>query len=410
MKNQNKFWGIRILAAAVLALGVVSCQVPESERVPEVLEIIPASTNPNALQSTLEVTVRCDLHWTAELLDSSWGSVKVTQVTEGSGGTFTFEMGVNKSEEARENTLIVKAGKGEIRKTVIQGGLGTCFSPRSLQLSGTKEGSVSFVSPAAWTASVAEGADWLEVKTASGQAGSAQLVVVAKDPNENVGSRSGAVRIAVGGDTFDIAVEQGQQDVILSEDSALSFTFEEREFSVGTSYNVDYEVEVSASWITYVKSKAPLHQGTEAFVMEENPSPNARTAEICFSAPRVEPLVLTIVQGGKDPVLNSTHPGFYGINDLNYLVGAAGWNQYSRMVSPNGSVRYRLLKGSSLSVAELTGYKQDAQPGDKLDLEFRLRTKDETKLIKNYSVEVLYEKDGLVWLKQDNDIYFIVHK
>lgn len=410
MKELRTYRKISTLVAVLVALGMVSCQVPESERTPEVLEMSPSSANPSALQSAVSVTVRCDLHWTAELLDSSWGSVKVTQVTEGSGGTFSFEMGVNTSEESRENTLIVKAGKGEIRKTIIQGGLGTCFNPRSLQLSGTKEASVSFPSPSAWTAEVAEGVDWLEVKTPSGAEGQAKLTVAAKDANENVGSRTGAVRITVGGNRFDIPVVQAQTDVILTADASLSIPFEAREITVGTQYNVDYSVESSVSWITHVASKAPLNKGAESFIIQENTSPVARTGEICFYGGKAEVLAVTISQGGKDPVLNTTQPGFYGIGNANFVWGSNGWSQCSCLVTVDGSLRYRLLNGHTLSVVELTGMRQDAVLGQSLELQLTLTNKGTTQLTQSSIVEVLYEKDGLVWLKESDDTYFVVNK
>lgn len=402
--------GIRVLAAAVLALFAFSCQVPESERTPEILEIFPSATNPSALESSITVQVKCDLHWTAELQDNSWGSVKVTLVTEGSGGTFTFNMGVNKSEDSRENTLIVKAGKGEIRKTITQGGIGSFFSPRSLTLTGTQEGAVTFTSPVAWTAQVAEGADWLELKAASGSKGSNRIIAVAKDANENVGSRSGSIRISFENDSFDIPVVQGQTDVILTKDSAVSFPFEAQEFSVTTQYNVEYKVETSASWITQPVAKAPLHEKTEYFVLAENPDPQTRTGEIRFTGGDAKPLVLTVTQEGKDPILNVTQPGFYGIDGSNYVLAADGWNQRTRQVSPDRKVRYRLLNTAGVSVAEVSGINEEAQKGESASLHMTLKTKGKMKVFKDYQAVFFYEKEDLLWYKADDVTYFVLYK
>ena len=402
--------GMRILAAIALAVLAFSCQVPESEREPEVLEMIPSQTNPSALESSITVQVKCDLHWSVELEDSSWGTVKVTLVNEGSGGSFSFDMGVNTSEDPRENTLVVKAGKGEIRKTITQGGVGTLFKPRSLTLSGTQEASVTFNSPSPWTAQVAEGGDWLQLKTPSGQKGSNLVTVAPKDANENVGSRSGVVRITVGNNYFDIPVTQGQTDVIvLDGDTKLAYGFEAQEFSVLTKYNVDYEVKSSVPWISPVTSKAPLYERIEYFTVEENSTPQARSGEIRFTGGDAKPMVITVTQEGKDPVLAVTQPGFYGIEGVNYVWGTDGWNQRVRKISPDNTLRYGLFNASQLTAAQLSGVDINAQKGDSAKLKLKVKAKRHVTLSQEYPAVLLYQKDGLLWYKVSDQTYFVLY-
>lgn len=401
---------MKALAAFLVALGVAACQAPESERVPDVFEIAPSTTSPTALQSSIIVQVRCDLHWTVELLDSSWGSVKVDHVIEGGGGTFIFDMGVNTSEDRRENTVILKAGKSELRRTITQGGVATAFSPRALELSRMKERSIAFIAPTAWTAKVTDGADWLEVKTPSGAEGNAEVMVVAKDPNENVGPRTGVVRIGVAGHEFDIPVTQNQTDVILSQNTTVEFPFEKQSFTVDARYNVDYEIEISAPWITHVKAKAPLHESVESFVVEENTSEMPRHAEIAFVGGKADPLVVTVSQGGKDPFLNITTPGFYGINNIDIILGIDGWKQQSRLALPDGSVRYRMFKGSNFSVAELSGMRQDVETGQNLSLTVTVSVKGQQIITENHFPVVFYQKDGLIWLRENEYTYFVLNK
>lgn len=401
---------LHVLAAAVLSFLAFSCQVPEAEREPEILDIISSKTNPSALESSITAQVRCDLHWSVELEDSSWGTVKVNLVNEGSGGSITFEMGVNTSEDPRENTIIVKAGKGEIRKTITQGGVGSLFSPRSLVLTGTQEAAVTFTSPEAWTAQVADGADWLDLKTPSGEKGTNRLTVAPKDANENVGSRQGTVRVTIGGNSFDIAVAQGQTDVILTGDTALSFPFEAQEFGVATRFNVEYKVEVTVPWITRATTKAPLYEGQENFVVEENSGAQARSGEIRFTGGNAKPLVITVSQEGKDPILNSTQMGFYGVDGSNYVLAADGWNQRTRQVSPDRKVRYRLLNTAGVSVAEVSGINEEAQKGESASLHMTLKTKGKMKVFKDYQAVFFYEKEDLLWYKADDVTYFVLYK
>lgn len=400
--TRGKHW----LGAALLAFLAFSCEFPESERMPEVMEMTILDTNPTALTTSLLVQVKCDLHWTVELEDSSWGSVEVTQITEGSGGTCTVSLGVNKAEEARENALILKAGKGELRKTFSQQGLSTFFSPRKVQLTGTQEVSVSFAAPSAWTASTEE--DWVELGTTSGEKGVALLKVKAGDANENVGAREGKVTVAIGGNSFDIPVTQGQTDVILSEDTDVSFDFEGGQFTVRTRYNVDFKIEVSDNWVTHESTKAPLHESVETFLVAENEDSQARTATVSFSGGEAGTLVVTVSQEGKDPILNVTQPGFYGIDGTSYVLGSGGWNQHSRRLSPDGGLRYRLLNGSTLCAVTLEGVNTSARQEQQFPLHLQIRCKKETLLIRDYNATVLYCKDGLLWLKESDATYFVV--
>lgn len=400
-----------LMAAGLMACAVFACQQPESEKEPQVLEV-KVKENPNALESSIEVTVNCDLHWTAQVKDSSWGSVEVTEVKDGTGGTFVFKMGVNKSEDARENTLIVKAGKGTLEKKITQGGLGTLFSPRSITLVGKGQVELSFPTPSAWTAKVSpESESWLRLSPEYGSKGTARITVQAKDANENVGGREGSLQVTVDGDTFDIPVKQGQTDVILTENTQLEFEYEPQEFSVSTRYNVDYQVEVTESWITHEKTKAPLNEGVERFTVSENNTFQVRTAEIRFTGGNAEPLVLTVTQNCQDPILNVFEPGFYGINGQNYIKGAEGWNQSSVLVSASGGRRYRLLNSKELTHVDVTGDLLDsAKPGDNLSLHVTVKAKSHTRLIKSYSVVLLQEQDGLAWYKESDNTYFILEK
>ena len=413
MTNQYIRKGLRCLVAVSLAWTAVSCQTPEEERIPQVLEMIPSKTNPHALETSINVKVNCDLHWSVSLEDSSWGSVEVDTVNDGLGGSFTFKLGANTAEEARENTLVLKAGKEELRKTISQGGLGTYFSPRTLELSGTREATVSFPAPSAWTAEVTEGADWLKLKNPSGEKGAAQLTVSATDPNEKVGARTGMIQIAVDGQHLSLPVTQGQKDVILlGSDASQSFSFEAREFSVLTLYNVDYQVQVSVSWIKHVASKDPLHQRTEHFVLEENNSAEARVADILFSSEGHPDalLVLGVTQEGKDPILATSQPGFYGIQGTDYILGANGWNQSSRRSAPEEGVRYRLLNAATLSSVDVSGLpaSDSFQKGQRYSVHLTLKKKGKSKLVKDYDVVGFYSQDGLAWYKGESGTYFVV--
>ena len=405
----NKRFRFRVLYFLFPVLAAIACE-NESEKMPEVLRLLPENTTLGALETEVSVKVECDLkNWTVELQDPSWGEVEIQTVVKKSGGTLVFRMSANTAEESRKNTLILKAGKGEYNKTITQGGLKEFFQPRSFQLSGTAESGISFNAPSSWTAEITQGSEWLVLKTPSGSAGNATLAVVAKDPNEAVGSREGSIRVNIGNYRLDIPVVQGQKDVILSGDTDLAFTFENQEFTVRTQYNIDYQVVTSAKWIKLVTSKAPLHEKEETFLLEENQSPEARTATVSFgpytsSSTSDAMLTVTVTQGGKDPILNTTQPGMYGLDGVNYVLGADGWNQSTRKKETDGSMRFRLLNAQSLSAISLSGIREEAS----CNLHALVQKRDKTLLEKDYPSTLIYTKDGLGWFKVSDQTFFIV--
>lgn len=195
---------------AILA-GLASC-TPESEMMPELLEMEITTPEINALQTEVNVTVRCDLQWTAEVAETSWGSIEILSQNKGKGGSFVVRITENRGETERYNTIILKAGKGELTKTFIQGGLAQFFNPRSLELTGTAKARVSFFSPSPWTASIAGKTDWLNLLTTSGQPGNSEIICSAKGLNVNTTSRKAKIRLTVGDITLDIPVSQGPDE------------------------------------------------------------------------------------------------------------------------------------------------------------------------------------------------------
>ena len=410
MMNLLKQNSIRLLSGLLTAAAVASCQIPESERIPSVFEIQPSSISALALGAGVEVSVRCDLHWTAELEDPSWAGLEVTSVKDGEGGTLRIKCAANTAEQARENTLVVKAGKSEQRIPLTQGGLDSFFSPRTLQFRDPGRYTVSFHSPSAWTARLATGGDWLSLKTTGGASGDASLVCTAGEENVGLGSRTASIELTIGTNLLVIEVEQVQKDVILADEDELSFSFEEQAFSVKTQYNVAYQIRTSADWIQPAKVKAPLSEGEESFTLTENEGADERKARIEFTSeghPDAS-FTISVTQEGKDPILNITQPGFYGIGQTSYIKGVDGWNQSSISLDEYGDIRYRLFNAASLSVITITGPDDDLEWGERCTLNLVLNQKGILSPTQNFVTHLIYSKDHLLWFKGDNGTYFIM--
>ena len=401
---------LNILALALLLIPV-SCLKPESERVPEILQITARNADKvGAFNAQISVTVKCDLHWKAELKDDSWGSISVQSVSDGKGGEFVVLLNDNIGEEDRENTIIVKAGKGETSLDFVQPGLSKFFKPRSIELEGTRESSVIFTSPSKWSAELPENPNWVSITSAKGEAGYSRLALRAVDENANLGSRETFAILTIGDYKFNIPVVQLQQDIILSEDKEISLGYKEQEISVATQFNIDYDVDISAPWITRITTKAPLNEGVERFAVEENSSNELRRAVIGFKGGKASPLLLVVEQQGKDRVLSFSQTGIYGLEGMDYIWGEQGWNQRSLLLSPDGSYRLRLLSPSTLTAVELSGIRFDYPEGQGLPAQLKMRRKDFTPYYKDCEITLLQQEGDLYWFKESEGVGIIIKK
>ena len=400
----------RFLMLLISALAAFGCgEEKEISQGPTVLRIQADNQRPNAFQTSVKVNVSCDISWSADLSDKSWAKIENLVRNEGTGGSFTVTLTPNTGKDPRELVVKVTAGQGSTTATITQEGLDSFFKPSTITLSGTTAFNVNFTSPYDWTAEIASGEEWLTLRTKSGKAGSAVLTCLAKDDNRNVGSREGAIRVKIGTVSVEIPVVQGQKDVILGEDSGTLFDWKGGPFTVHTQSNVDYQIDCGADWIEHTATRA-LNEATEDFLVKPNENSEDRSAVIRFTGGNGITLSFKVNQYGKDPLLNITQPGFYGVGGMNYISGEGGWNQTGRKTGTDGTVTFRLMNRAELSVVMVEGILPSAKVGSKLDVTFRLLKKSKTVLQGTYEAQVIDTSDEQVWLKAGSDVCFVVKK
>ena len=403
--------GACLLLPFFLLSVLVACDPKEEEKQkePTVLQMEGISDIP-ALNRTLILTVECDFQWTASVEGADWLTVDSVSETT-SGGRILLHTAFNHSDAARTGTVVVKSGSKSVSKTITQAGIADVFNPQEIHLAGLTESTMVFNTPAAWTASVAEGAEWINLKTTGGNAGKATVVVVAKDPNENVGDRSGSLTITIDGDNFSIPVIQSQKDVLLADGTEVSFDYKGGDFTVLTQSNISYSVTVSQDWISHVETKA-LNEAREYFTVAPNNTVSERTATVRF-APKegdAASVTVTVVQEGKHPFLFITAPGCYDIDGKNYTLGLNGWNLSSRVQLADGAVEYRLLNRANLTILCVRGYDPAAEEGSTAHVSLTGWQKANKFLMKEYDVTVLGSDEEKIWLKGDGNTGFIIQK
>lgn len=398
------FLSILFIARAFSACGILDF---DAYKTPEMLIVRPDTETPHALQQSVKVNVQCDLKWKAEISQAEWASIENVSADRDNNGSFTVLLSPNTGNEPRTLGLTVTAGKGSRSVNIVQGGMDTYFSPSTITLSGTEVSSATFKSPSTWTAEVVSGKDWLALDTQKGYAGDATISCHALDPNENIGSREGSLKISFGTLSVEIPVVQGQKDVILSDGSTASFDWKGGEFSVSTRTNVDYTIECSAPWVKHIETKA-LKEATESFVAEPNDTYAQRQATISFTGGDASFSVM-VTQSGKDPYLDVDTPGFYGIAGMDYVLGTDGWNQAGRK-EKGGSLELRLMNQSSYSAVIVSGIKTDAAEGSSASVDVVVKSGNKEVMHSVYNATVIAESDHLLWFKAEPGTCFIVKK
>lgn len=402
--------GVRLLLPLLLLPVLAACDKKEEEQKEPTVLSVSGPNSCSAVIKSLEFSVVCDIKWTASLEDADWAKIESTSPTPNGGGV-TVSFNVNREAGDRTGALVITSGSKSFRKTFTQGGLDNFFMPRELHLAGTQESYLIFDSPYAWKAAIAEGADWIDLKATEGASGYARIPVVAKDPNENIGDRSGSLTVSIAGEDFSIPVVQSQTDIILADGKEVPFDYKGGEFTIHTQSNVSYKIEVSDSWVHHLETKA-LNQATECFSVDLNEGMNERKATIRFTPTggNASTVTVSVVQEGRDPFLSITKPGCYGIDGKSYFLGHDGWNLSSRVQLADGTLEYRLLNRAGLSVLCVRGYDPAAEEGSTAHVSLTGWQKANKFMMKEFDVKVLGSDEDLLWLKGDGNIGFVIQK
>ena len=417
MKNTARY----LLAGLVLLPAFASCEVLEPVFDPVINALFPpkeptvfkvdGKTLAGAMNTGLTFDVDCDISFTAQLENTEWATVaSVDLKKDKTGGSVKLSFPANTAEDSRAGTLVLKSGSKEIRKEFKQFGLTDFFSPRQIDLSVVNQASLSFESTKPWTARITSGEDWFGIDKDSGVPGMATIIFQSKTINVDVGPREGAVEITIDGNRLNVPVIQGQTDFIFA-GADIELEYDRCEIAVPTSFNVPYDIAVSADWIHHISTKAP-YEATEMFLVDENPGENIRTCVITFTGKDNSEAVtkLTVAQKGLENVFRHNTPGLYGINGANYLFGEGGWNHRARAKRKDGSLVYRFMNPAELSIFTVSGIDPEAQAGTVCQLHVVRRDKADVTMITDYEATVAGSDDTLIRLKVSGDTFFIIQK
>ncbi|MBO4671434.1 MAG: BACON domain-containing protein [Bacteroidales bacterium] len=401
---------VRTIISAVVALLLCPGCSSLFEREPEVLEVSGDATC-GAMTKNLTLSVDCDVKWTVALEHMDWARIEAPEKNASKGGgTIKLAFDYNTAKEDRSGEVVVRSGSRELRTTVTQGGMDSFFQPSEIRLYGTASSVLKFNTPLEWSIEISEGAKWMTLDVTSGPAGPVAVYIRALDPNEDIGSRTGSLRVKLGKYEYSLPVVQDQKDVILSDDADIRLDHHACEFAVRTNSNVGYEVQIPVPWIHHIPGTKALIEATERFSVDENTGAEGRSATVDFISPSGASLRVLVFQASVDKMLSVSTPGIYGMDGMDYILGRDGWRMSSRVVDADGCFEYRLANPAALSVYKMAGFDENAVEGDTFEVHVVRQEKDAVTVVRDYQSTVIGTSDKLLWLKTSDGVYFIIQR
>lgn len=114
--------------------------------------------------------------------------------------------------------------------------------------------------------------------------------------------------------------------------------------------------------------------------------------------------------GTIDPITQVTDPGAYGVPGGAQVYNESR-NQLSVLECDGGTLSFRMLDSGEMKVTSLSGVPSSAKEGDRFDVLYRLMVNGYVIQNMEYEdVKVIKTTDSLLWLKKDDDTYFVLKR
>ena len=360
-----------------------------------------------AESQTLNITVLCDVKWTASLSNTTWGKINSQTTNADQTGTINITIGLNGAEESRTNVLTVSAGKQTRTFNIVQRGITSIISQTTVNLAGVEPAHLDLTTKNAWTASIADGATWYTIDPKSGSAGSSRITITPVDANVNVGSRTSSLKITIGSENFTVPVVQAQKNTIIVDVESAWTDYNEALVDINTQTNVDFSVRIQETpWLSVQEVKS-LNNKKVTLHVEANPNSVGREAYVYFETDEISEPVL-IRQGAYNAIIEQTTPGAFALAGESYSY-EPGKKQFSVLRGATTD-SYRFLNPAEAKVVEITGVPKEPALGDSFMGGISVMDKISLVHSANYTMYVIKVTDDAVWLSALDDLGIILKK
>lgn len=240
----------------------------------------------------------CAANWTG----SQWQEVP---------NTSSFRLAYTADSDNQPEISVIAAGTEDVSKPGI---LVSGLENNIITFEGVPEGTKKFTVTSTSAFTLTPNVDWITLSETAGEADDEKTIVVTCKESTSSSLRKGHIDIKSGVSHYYITVVQsaagGDLDplISISDGNKKTVSGKGEEFTVKVQANVDFQTEISDSWITavpVVSTKAMVESKTLKFKAEANVTGAARTATIRFYKGDIES-VLTVDQNKFEPEVKIT--------------------------------------------------------------------------------------------------------
>lgn len=254
----------------------------------------------------------CAANWTG----SQWQEVP---------NTSSFRLAYTADSDNQPEISVIAAGTEDVSKPDI---LVSGLENNIITFEGVPEGTKKFTVTSTSAFTLTPNVDWITLSETAGEADDEKTIVVTCKESTSSSLRKGQIDIKSGVSHYYITVVQsaagGDLDplISISDGNKKTVSGKGEEFTVKVQANVDFQTEISDSWITAVpvaSTKAMVESKTLKFKAEPNLTDAARTATIRFKNGEIES-VLTVSQDKFAPEITVVPVGYATISGLGTTV------------------------------------------------------------------------------------------
>ncbi len=240
----------------------------------------------------------CAANWTG----SQWQEVP---------NTSSFRLAYTADSDNQPEISVIAAGTEDVSKPDI---LVSGLENNIITFEGVPEGTKKFTVTSTSAFTLTPNVDWITLSETAGEADDEKTIVVTCKESTSSSLRKGQIDIKSGVSHYYITVVQsaagGDLDPLISitDGNKKTVSGKGEEFTVKVQANVDFQTEISDSWITavpVVSTKAMVESKILKFKAEANVTGAARTATIRFYKGDIES-VLTVDQNKFEPEVKIT--------------------------------------------------------------------------------------------------------
>ncbi len=162
-----------------------------------------------------------------------------------------------------------------------------------------------------------------------------------------------------------------------------------------------------ADWVVLEKKKTSMQNTWEVTLsLTENLGSEPRQTVWVFTSGELKRRV-TVIQSTEDVIFRTSCLGAYGVPGGD-IVQDSDAVLFSRLHFGETGLVFRLMDLDTHTMASLSGLSRPLEVGQRFTVLYRMSEHGLTRVTESYELQVIRIRDQIVWLKKDEQIYFIV--